>query len=137
MNRAVIGVGSNINPGFNIPASMAILQRELRLVASSKLVTSKPVGPQDQPDFVNAAFLVETPLDRHAFRAYLKEVEDRLGRVRGPDKSGPRTIDLDTVVWNGLVVDEDFYSRDYLRSTVLEVAPELLSHRVSNHPSPQ
>jgi 2-amino-4-hydroxy-6-hydroxymethyldihydropteridine diphosphokinase len=137
MNSAVVGVGSNINPGSNIPAARAVLEEEQRVIASSKLVTTRPIGTRDQPDFVNAAFLVETPLGRDAFRAYLKTVENRLGRVRGQDTFGPRTIDLDIVVWNGTVVDDDYYSRDFVRSTVLEVVPELLSRRVSNHPNPQ
>jgi 2-amino-4-hydroxy-6-hydroxymethyldihydropteridine diphosphokinase len=137
MNRVVVGAGSNLNPETNFPAARAVLHREQRLVASSKLVTTKPIGTLDQPDFVNGAFLVETPLDRDAFRAYLKTVEAQLGRVRGPDKFGPRTIDLDIVVWNGVVVDDDFYSRDFVRSTVLEVAPDVCSQRKSNHTRPQ
>jgi 2-amino-4-hydroxy-6-hydroxymethyldihydropteridine diphosphokinase len=78
------------------------------LVAESEWATAAPIGVVEQADFLNGAFLVETALDREAFRAYLKGVEDRLGRVREGNKYGPRTIDLDIVVWNREIVDKDF-----------------------------
>ena len=48
-----------------------------------------------------------------------------LGRQPGKHHYGPRTIDLDLVVWNGEIIDEDLYTRDYLREAVLAVWPEL------------
>ena len=52
-------------------------------------------------------------------------MEKDLGRVASAERFGPRTIDLDIVVWNGKVVDKDFYSRDYLKESVLELLPDL------------
>jgi 2-amino-4-hydroxy-6-hydroxymethyldihydropteridine diphosphokinase len=60
-------------------------------------------------------------LDRPAFEAYLKDLEARLGRVRTENKFGPRTIDIDVVVWNGEIVNEDYYTRDFVRNAVDEL----------------
>jgi 2-amino-4-hydroxy-6-hydroxymethyldihydropteridine diphosphokinase len=60
-------------------------------------------------------------LDRDAFAAYLRLMEDRLGRVRTANKFGPRTIDLDIVVWNGEIVNADYSERDFVRDAVREL----------------
>jgi 2-amino-4-hydroxy-6-hydroxymethyldihydropteridine diphosphokinase len=83
------------------------------------------VGFADQPDFVNTAFLAETALDKASLTACLKNIETSLGRVHGPEKSGPRTIDLDIAVFNGLVVDNNVFERDFLQELILEVAPQM------------
>ena len=125
MNTAVIGIGSNIDPIANIEKAKAILEKEQRIVRASGMLKTKPVGFADQDDFVNAVFLVETELDKSSFAAYLKGVENRLGRVRTQNKFGPRTIDLDVAVFNGEIMDDDVYTRDYLKRQCIEVLPEL------------
>ena len=97
------------------------MSSECELVARSEAVRTAPVGFQQQPDFLNAALVVRTTLERDAFKAYLKEVEHRLGRVRGPIKSGPRTMDLDIVAWDGDVVDDGYFQHDYVRGPVDDV----------------
>ena len=121
MNRVVVGIGSNIDPYANIERALGELARSHRVVRRSALRVTAPVGFAEQPDFVNGAVLVETFRDPAAFKADLREIENRLGRVRTANKSGPRTIDLDIVAWNGAVVDDDYYSRDFLRSAVKEL----------------
>lgn len=121
MNRVVIGVGSNLDPGINIERARRILAQEQCLVSQSRFVRTAPIGPPDQPEYLNGAFLVRTELNRTDFKKYLQTVENRIGRERGPEKYGPRTIDLDIVVWNGEIVDNDYYERDFLRNAVLEV----------------
>jgi len=108
VNAAVVGVGSNINPHQSIRQALGIIQAEMKLVRTSSFVFTKPIGSTSQDYFLNGAVLVETNMDAHGFTAYLKDVEDRLGRVRTQDKFGPRTIDLDVVLWNGSVVDDDY-----------------------------
>ncbi len=120
-HQCLISVGSNIDPQRHIDQARAILTRECRLIASSTIIETMPVGYQNQANFLNGAFLVATSLDREAFRAYLKRIEDRLGRVRGPIKSGPRTLDLDIVAWDGRVVDAESLTHDYVRIPVDEV----------------
>lgn len=125
LHECLISVGSNIEPWTHIEQAHEILSRECRLIAASSIIETAPVGFQDQPNFLNAAFWVETRLDRHAFKNYLRQVEDRLGRERGKIKSGPRTIDLDIVLWNRQVVDDDYYLYDYVRRPADELLTTL------------
>ena len=121
LHECLISLGSNIDPDHYVAQAVDIISRECNLLARSKTIRTRPVGYQQQPDFLNAALLVCTPLEREAFRAYLKGVEDRLGRVRGAIKSGPRTMDLDIVAWDGEVVDDGYYLHDYVKKPVDEV----------------
>ena len=125
MNRAVIGVGSNIEPEVNVPRARERIAERHVILAESPLVETSPVGYVDQPDFTNGALLLETRADRERLKADLKAIEVLLGRRPGMNRYGPRTIDLDIVVWNGEVIDPDLYTRDYLREAVLAVLPDL------------
>ena len=125
MNQAVIGVGSNIEPAINVPRARERIAHRHVIIAESPLVETSPIGYVHQPDFTNGALLVETDLDRERLRADLKAIELMLGRRPGTKRYGPRTIDLDIVVWNGEVIDRDLYTRDYLRKAVLAVLPDL------------
>jgi len=127
LNSAIISIGSNIDPEQNIAKMLTILEKDCQVQKVSELVRTKPIGIEDQPDFVNGAALVETEFGQEHFKRYLKSVEDALGRDRSLPKFGPRTMDLDIVVWNGEVVDEDFYTRDFLRN-----AAESLGFKMNN-----
>ena len=125
MNEAVIGIGSNIDPEKNIAMARDILARDFQLVAGSAFVRTRPVGYAQQADFLNGAVLVRTDLKLEPLRQYLKKIEDTLGRRRTILTFGPRTVDLDIVVWNGKLLDPDFYERDYLKKAVLELMPDI------------
>lgn len=125
MNRAVIGVGSNIEPRSNIASARRRIAHRHVIVAESPLVETWPVGYVHQPNFINGTLLVETRVGRQRLKAEIKTIEFLLGRRRGPNRYGPRTIDLDIVVWNGEVIDRTLYTRDFLRDAVLAVLPEL------------
>ena len=125
MNRAVVSLGSNIDPTEHVQRARDLIAASYELVAESTLRMTKPVGFTDQADFLNGALLVETALDHKAFRVFLKDIESQLGRIHTENPHGPRTIDLDIVVWNGTVVDDDFHTRDFLREAVLEILPDL------------
>ncbi len=125
MNQAIIAVGSNIDPDNNIAKAREIMARDFQLVAETDLVSTRPVGYSQQPDFLNGAYLIRTDLKLEPLRQHLKRIEDTLGRQRGLLRSGPRTVDLDIVVWNDKLLDPDFYERDYLKKAVLELLPDL------------
>ena len=125
MNRVVVGVGSNIRPKENIRKARTKISQTYRLIKESTFVETDPVGIEDQPNFINGAFLIETSLNTEQFKQWLFDLEDKLERDRKGHKHGPRTIDLDIVVWNGEVVDSDLYNRDFLKNAVLEVQPDL------------
>jgi 2-amino-4-hydroxy-6-hydroxymethyldihydropteridine diphosphokinase len=121
VHTALISVGSNIEPARHIERARAIVAAEQRLLDESRVIQTRPQGYLDQPDFLNGAWLVETTLARDAFKAYLKAVEARLGRKRGPIKAGPRVIDLDLIGWDGRVVHDDYPSKSYVAGPVDEL----------------
>jgi 2-amino-4-hydroxy-6-hydroxymethyldihydropteridine diphosphokinase len=124
MNRAVIGVGSNIEPDTNIAKAKVELVKQFCVLAESEVVETAPVGFTNQANFKNGTVLLETPLSRDGVTKILKGIELNLGREPGGERYGPRTIDLDVVVWNDRLLDPDFYTRDFLRDAVLAVLPD-------------
>ena len=125
MNTAVVSVGSNIEPERNVEAARKMITGLHELAAISDFVRTKPIGRPSQPEYLNGAFLIYTGLSRRALRASLKSIEQQLGRVHHKDKYASRRIDLDIVVWNGIVVDRDYYTRDFVRAACCQVLPEL------------
>ena len=117
----IIVIGSNINPDENVACALAILRSETELISESQFIKTAPVGIENQPDFLNGAVKVLTEEDKFVFNFYLKSIEDRLNRDRTAPKYGPRVIDLDLVVWDGEIIDPDYYKRDYLRKIVDEI----------------
>ena len=124
-HEVVIGLGSNIDPEANLEQAVLELKSRFKVSKRSQWTRSKPIGIQDQPDFYNGALLMETELEQQSLKKELKRIEDILGRDRSLPKFGPRTIDLDILIWNKKVVDEDYYKRDFLRKGVEEIIPDL------------
>lgn len=125
MAQAIISLGSNIDPEANIAKARERLKQDFKVLAESVFVTTRAVGCAHQPDFLNGAVLIETDLGLEPLKSRLKELERSLGRREEQHGFQPRTIDLDVVVFNGAVIDKDFYRRDFLQQSVLELAPEL------------
>ena len=121
MNRAVIGLGSNINARENMDRAVVLLREHFQVLSVSAWRQTSPIGIAQQADFLNGALLLESSLELQALRKALKKMEDRLGRDRSRPKYGPREIDLDVVLWNQQVVDEDYYARPFLQELVAEV----------------
>jgi 2-amino-4-hydroxy-6-hydroxymethyldihydropteridine diphosphokinase len=121
MNDCIIGIGSNINPENNIPESLTLLKQQVEIIAISSWVKTAPIGITDQDDFINGAVRIRTALSRDSLFNYLKKIEDKLGRDRTLPKFGPRTIDLDIVVWNKIIIDNDYYTRDFMKNAVNEL----------------
>jgi len=121
-HECIIGIGSNIDSDRNIAAALSYLRQDHRLISISSLILTSPVGIRDQPDFMNGAAKMLTTLEMSDFKNYLKNIEDRLKRDRTVPKFGPRTIDLDIVSWDGKIIDEEYYTRDFLKKVVDEVS---------------
>ena len=121
VNSAIISVGSNIDAEANIAKMITYLGEKVKIVKVTPLIKTKPVGIENQPDFTNGAAKIETSLPKENLNLLLKSIEDQLGRDRTAEKFGPRTIDLDIVVWNGEIVDNDYYIRDFLKDSVDEL----------------
>ena len=124
-HEVVIGLGSNIDPEANLEQAVLELKSRFKVSKRSQWTRTKPIGIQDQPDFYNGALLMETELEQQSLKKELKRIEDILGRDRSLPKFGPRTIDLDILIWNKKVVDEDYYERDFLRKVVEEIIQDL------------
>ncbi len=121
MNTCIIGIGSNIDAEKNIPQAIRILTHDVHVLQTSTMLKTKPIGFTDQHDFTNGAVKIETKWNLKELNKYLKKVEDQLGRDRSQIKFGPRTIDLDIMVWNDEIVDQDYYTRDFLRQSAAEL----------------
>ena len=124
-HEVVIGLGSNIDPEANLEQAVLELKSRFKVSKRSQWTRTKPIGIQDQPDFYNGALLMETELEQQSLKKELKRIEDILGRDRSLPKFGPRTIDLDILIWNKKVVDEDYYEREFLRKGVEEIISDL------------
>ncbi len=120
-NIVIIGIGSNINAEANISKMLEILKKSVEIEKVSSMIQTKPIGIENQPDFTNGAVKINTVLNKNDLNVLLKSIEDQLGRDRTVQKFGPRCIDLDVVVWNGEIVDDDYYTRDFLQKSVDEI----------------
>jgi 2-amino-4-hydroxy-6-hydroxymethyldihydropteridine diphosphokinase len=104
--RAFLCLGSNIEPERHLPQAVRELQSLGRILACSTVYQNPAVGPTPQPDFLNAAVVLETELSPRALRAELRRLEERLGRRRTSDKYAPRTIDVDIVLYGSQALQE-------------------------------
>jgi 2-amino-4-hydroxy-6-hydroxymethyldihydropteridine diphosphokinase len=105
---AYIAIGSNLgDPRAQVAAALERIRLlpTSRLESQSRLYRTRPMGPQDQPDFVNAAAGVLTLLEPRPLLDALLEIERRMGRVR-EERWGPRLIDLDLVWMAGSPLEE-------------------------------
>jgi 2-amino-4-hydroxy-6-hydroxymethyldihydropteridine diphosphokinase len=125
INEVIIGVGSNINPEENVRRSKNELKKIAKIIGQSEFLFTKPLYFNDQPDFLNGAFLIQTTLDISQLKEELSLIEDKLGRIREENKNNPRTIDLDIVIFNRQIVHKDLFERDFLQKAVKELLPDL------------
>lgn len=134
---AYVGLGSNLDePRIQVEQALAALQElpETRLVLRSQLYRSRPFGPVEQPDFVNAVAALLTRLEAESLLAELKDLEARLGRARPVVRWGPRRIDLDLLVHGdtcvagpGLEVPHPgIAERPFVLVPLAEIAPDLV-----------
>lgn len=106
---AYVGLGSNLDrPVRQLHEALKRLASlpGTTLQAVSGFYGNPPMGPPDQPDYVNAVARLATTLEPRALLRECQDVERRQGRVRGADRWGPRTIDLDLLVYGDAIVDE-------------------------------
>ena len=130
----LIALGSNIDRQRNLPRALALLHRDSRwrVLAESPIYETPAVGNGPQPDYFNAAVLLETDLSPADLRRALRRIEARLGRVRTADKFAPRTIDLDIVfvkdrqiaLNGGLLPDPDILDHPHLAFPLADIAPD-------------
>jgi 2-amino-4-hydroxy-6-hydroxymethyldihydropteridine diphosphokinase len=135
---AFIGLGANLDdPAGQIERALgAIASLPLTaLVKRSALYLSRPMGPADQPDYINAVAKVDTGLSAAELLTELLAIERRQGRQRSADqRNGPRTLDLDLLLYADLVSDDPAltlphpgaHERDFVLVPLAEIAPRLV-----------
>ena len=131
MGRACLSLGSNVDAQAHLRAAVAALRGRFGDVLVSDAYVFPAVGFEGA-DFLNAAAVVESDLDPHALNAWLHALEDAQGRDRSGPRFGDRTLDIDIVLYDDLVLDGPGHlrlPRDDLRHAFVlkplaEVAPD-------------
>jgi 2-amino-4-hydroxy-6-hydroxymethyldihydropteridine diphosphokinase len=132
---AYIGLGSNLqNPSEQIHSARAAIAALacINEQAFSSLYKSAPMGPQDQPDYVNAVMAVATDLSPIELLRALQTIENSHGRVRG-ERWGARTLDLDILLYGNQVIalpdltvpHAGLTERAFVLYPLYEIAPQL------------
>ena len=134
--RAYVGLGANLGPReITIQRAVTLLAAEegIELVGQSRLRETDPVGVFDQPRFLNGVVALDTTLSPRELLDVLLRLERQLGRTRDGERWGPRTIDLDLLVYGSQVVEEPglrvphprLHERRFALDPLAELAPDL------------
>ncbi len=138
---AYVALGSNLDdPQRQVEAAFDRLAHlaQTRLIARSHLYRATPMGPQDQPEFVNAVAALLTLRPARELLGDLKAIEREMGRADPVVRWGPRVIDLDLLLWNGAVMAEPgltlphpgILERNFVLYPLADIAPSL---RIPRH----
>ena len=136
MERVFIGLGSNLAEPVSQPRGALAALGELpgtRLAAVSSLYASDPLGPPDQPRYVNAVAALDTELAPLQLLDALQAIELAQGRVRKDERWGPRTLDLDILLFGQRQIDEPrlqvphyhMHARAFVLYPLAEIAGDL------------
>lgn len=131
-----IGIGSNqAQPITQTKQAIAALNniKGTTLLDCSSLYCSAPMGPQDQPDYINAVAKLETTLAPLDLLDALQIIEQNQGRVRKKNRWGPRTLDLDIILYADQTIDNSRLTiphygmklREFVLYPLLEISPQL------------
>ena len=150
MSLCYVGMGSNLcQPTEQLFDALSAMQGVARLVDCSSFYTSKPMGPQDQPDYVNAVAALDTELEPLALLNALQGIENQQGRIR-ERRWGERTLDLDILLFDDQVIElpeltiphYGMAEREFVLYPLFEIAPTLvmpdgrpLSHLIAHCPA--
>jgi 2-amino-4-hydroxy-6-hydroxymethyldihydropteridine diphosphokinase len=132
-----IGLGSNMeDPVAQLKHSLDALAThpDIEVTAVSRFYRNPPMGPQDQPDYVNAAARLETGLEPEPLLDALQSIENAQGRDRNERHWGPRTLDLDILLYDELFVDTErltiphpgIVSRPFVLQPLSDIDPDLV-----------
>ena len=131
---AYVGLGANLgDPRRQLALALARLAAadEVEVLAVSTFYLNPPLGPENQPWYVNAVAKIRTRLAPEELLRVLRQVETALGRVRG-ERWGPRIIDLDLLLYDGEIIftpelavpHPEMHRRAFVLAPLVEIAPE-------------
>lgn len=140
MIRVYYALGSNLaEPLAQVQAALNALAAlpDTQLVARSSYYRSRPMGPQDQPDYLNLVVALDTLLAPEALLDHTQAIELQQGRVRKAERWGPRTLDLDMLLYGDQIIDTPRLTvphygltvREFMLYPLAEIAPDLLLPR--------
>lgn len=136
MTKVYIAIGSNLNDPVQqakdaIQALKTLPKSEFLTVSS--LYSSTPMGPQDQPEYINAVAVLNTELTPLELLDCTQAIEQEQGRVRKAERWGPRTLDLDILLYGDEMIDSErltvphygMKQREFVLYPLAEIAPNL------------
>ncbi len=134
---AFIGLGSNLdNPLAQLKSAVKAMEKidGFDVKKLSNFYSSKPIGPQDQPDYVNAVARIETSLEPLELLDELQAIELQHGRVRGGVRWGARTLDLDILIYADDVINQarlklphpEIQNRAFVLYPLSEIEPDIV-----------
>lgn len=124
LHEAYLNIGSNIEPGRNLPRAIRLLRQYGQVKAISNVWESHALG-SNGPNFLNACILFLTPLDANDLKEQVvRPIEAELGRVRGPDRYAPRTIDIDIILFDDEPFGWEFWSNAFVVVPLADLLPD-------------
>ncbi|MCC2606647.1 2-amino-4-hydroxy-6-hydroxymethyldihydropteridine diphosphokinase [Planctobacterium marinum] len=131
-----IGLGANLNnPVRQLHNALSAIKRlpDTQLLKHSGFYSSTPLGPSDQPEYVNAVAAISSLLTPEALLKALQNIELEQGRTRKAERWGPRTLDLDIILFGQRVINTEhltvphyhFQHREFVLYPLYEIAPQL------------
>lgn len=137
MTIAYIALGSNLaSPLEQVNAALKAIADipDSRIVTVSSFYRTPPLGPQDQPDYLNAAVALDTALAPEELLNHTQRIELQRGRVRKAERWGPRTLDLDIMLFGDEIINTDrltvphydMKNRGFMLWPLFEIAPDLI-----------
>jgi 2-amino-4-hydroxy-6-hydroxymethyldihydropteridine diphosphokinase len=135
--RCYLGLGSNLDhPARQVGKALEELSQlpESEFIRASSLYRSPPMGPQDQPDYINAVAAIDTRLNASALLQHLLSIEQRHGRTRGSQRWTARPLDLDILLYGPEVIKNQqltiphpgIAERNFVLYPLQEIAPDLV-----------
>ena len=134
MPNVIISLGSNLGDRvLNCKKALEEISGFAKILRVSSVYETEPVGNESQPDFINCAAEIETALSPYDLLGRLREIEEKLGRVRD-ERWGPRVIDIDIIFYDDLVIDTEeltiphvsAHARRFVLEPVCEISPMLV-----------
>lgn len=137
MHCVYLGLGANLNsPKKQLDNAIAALKKlpDCEFISVSHYYASKPMGPQDQPDYINAVACINTTLSPEKLLDLTQAIELEHGRVRKAERWGPRTLDIDMLLFNAQTINTErlivphygLTEREFVVYPLLELAPKLI-----------
>ena len=135
-SRAYLSLGSNLDPGANLRSALEALREHFGDVVVSPVYRTRAVGFEGR-DFLNAAAIVQCATDPYALNAWLHALEDAHGRDRTGPRWGDRTLDIDIVLYDDLVLQgpgnlrlpRDELKHAFVLLPLVDIAPEAVEPR--------